>query len=168
MSLPCGSDEEDDAALLAPCFTTPSKAICNDGACNGEPYAKGTEANSDADVEKEFDESTGKKSNHSGRHSYRVIKEWPTGQHALLEDAEIEHEIYTKMKRIMHASNLKKSPRHKAKETDIHLWKQYSKEYHNKRSDKWTRPFRCPMQMSSAGETNHLARLQAARVQRYA
>ena len=46
---------------------------------------------------------------------------------SLLDDAVIEHEIYTEMKLFMHASGLKKTPGHKAKETDIHLWKQYSK-----------------------------------------
>ena len=86
-----------------------------------------------------------KKRNYAGPHSYRVIKEWPTGQQALLEDAEIEYEIYTEMKKFIHASGLKKTARHKAKETDIHLWKQYSKEYHNKRTNEWTRSFRCPM-----------------------
>ncbi len=36
------------------------------------------------------------------------------------------------MKKYMHASGLKKTPGHKTKETDIHLWKQYSNEYQNK------------------------------------
>ena len=49
------------------------------------------------------------------------------------------------MKKFMHVSGLKKTPGHNAKETDIHLRKQYSKEYHNKRSNEWTRPFRYPM-----------------------
>ncbi len=49
------------------------------------------------------------------------------------------------MKKYMHASGLRKTPGHKTKETDIHLWKQYSKEYLNKRPSKWTSPFRCPM-----------------------
>ena len=49
------------------------------------------------------------------------------------------------MKLFMHASGLKKTPGHRAKETDIHLWKQYSKEYYNKKTDEWIRPFRCPM-----------------------
>jgi hypothetical protein len=37
-----------------------------------------------------------------------------------------------------HASGLKKTPSHKPKETDIHLWKQYSKEYRNTRTSVWT------------------------------
>ena len=46
------SDEEDYAAPLQPSFTTPTKAICNDGASHCEPDAKETDAYSDSDVEK--------------------------------------------------------------------------------------------------------------------
>ncbi len=42
---------------------------------------------------------TGNKSIDTGYYKYRVIKEWVTGPHALLEDAEIQHEIYTEMKK---------------------------------------------------------------------
>ena len=77
--------------------------------------------------------------------SYRVVKEWATGPHALLDDAKILHQTYTEMEKFMHASGIKMTPGHNAKENDIPLWKQYSKECHNKRSDEWTRPFRCPM-----------------------
>ena len=93
--MPRQESEKDDAATPEPGFSTPTKAICNDGACHAEPDAEGTEADSDADVKKGFDESTGKKRDYAGPHSYRVIKEWATGQHALLEDAKIEHQIYT-------------------------------------------------------------------------
>ena len=112
--MPRRSDEEDDAAAPEPGFSTQTNADCNDGASHAEPDAEGTEADPDADVEKEF-ESTGKKHNYAGPHSYRLIKKWATGPHAVLEDA------------------------------GIHLWKQYSKEYHDKRTDEWTRPFRCVM-----------------------
>ncbi len=120
-------------------MTTPTKVSRNDGAGHA------TEDDSDPYVEKQFDESTGKKSNYNGYHTYRLVKEWATGQHALLEDAEINHEIYTEMKKYMHASGLKKTPGHKTKETDMYLWKQYSKEYQHKRTGEWIRPFRCPM-----------------------
>ncbi len=72
-----------------------------------------------------------------GRHSYRVIEEWTTKPNAWMEDAKIKHEIYTKMKKFMHVSGLKKTPEHKPKETDINLWKQYSKEYFNKMAIEW-------------------------------
>ena len=55
--------------------------------------AEGTEAESDVDVEKVFDESTGKKRNYNGYHTYRVVKECTTEPNALLEDAEILYEL---------------------------------------------------------------------------
>ena len=73
------------------------------------------------------------------------MKQWTTGPQATKEDKVIDHEIYTEMKQFMHASGLKKSPGHRAKERDIHLWKQYSKEYCNKKTYEWIRLFRCPM-----------------------
>ena len=52
-------EEDDDVAPPAPSFSTPTKADRNDGAGHGEPDAGGTESESDADVEKQFVESTG-------------------------------------------------------------------------------------------------------------
>ena len=49
--MPCRSDEEDDAAPQQPVFSTPTKAICNDGAGHAGPDAEGTDSESDADVE---------------------------------------------------------------------------------------------------------------------
>ena len=70
------------------------------------------ETNSEADVEKEFGESTGKRRCYAGPLTYRTIKEWTTGPTATLEAKVIEHEIYTEMKLFMHASGLKKTPGH--------------------------------------------------------
>ena len=56
------SEEEDgtqDAALPPPGFTMLTKHIRIDGACHGKPDAEGTDVESDSDVEKKFDESTG-------------------------------------------------------------------------------------------------------------
>ncbi len=64
--MPRRESEEEDDAPLPPAFTTPTKTSSNDGACHAEPDAEGTEDESDADVEKEFDKSTGKKSNYTG------------------------------------------------------------------------------------------------------
>ena len=141
----CRSDEEDDAAPPPPGFTTPIKADRNDGAAHAESNADRMETESVADDEKQFGESTGKKRCYAGPLTYRFIKAWTIGPHAKLEDKQIEHEIYTEMKLFMHASGLKKTPGHKQKDTDIHLWKQYSKEYYNKKADEWIRPFRCPL-----------------------
>ena len=55
----CPESEEEDAALPPPGFTMLTKHIRNDGACHGEPDAEGSDAESDSDVEKKFDESTG-------------------------------------------------------------------------------------------------------------
>ena len=55
----CRSDEEEDAAPSPPGFTMLTKHISNDGACHGKPDAEGTDVESDSDVEKKIDESTG-------------------------------------------------------------------------------------------------------------
>ena len=51
--------DEEQSALLPPGFTAPTKSICNDGAGHGGQDAEETDSESDANVEKEFDESTG-------------------------------------------------------------------------------------------------------------
>ena len=51
--------DEEQSALLPPGFTAQTKSICNDGAGHAEPDAEETDSESDAYVEKEFDESTG-------------------------------------------------------------------------------------------------------------
>ena len=57
----CSESEEIDAAPPPPGFTTPTKRICNDGAGHADPDDARMETDSEADVEKEFGESTGKK-----------------------------------------------------------------------------------------------------------
>ncbi len=146
--MPRRSDEEDDAAPPPPILTMPTKVSRNDGAGHANSDAEGIEDDSDPDVEIEFDESTGEKRNYTGYHTYRRIKECIKEQLHWLSHVskyQIRHEIYTKVKKYMHASGLKKTPGNKTKETDKHLWKQCSKEYQNKRTCQWIRPFRCPM-----------------------
>ncbi len=70
---------------------------------------------------------------------------WATGEDAVLEEAEIQHQIYTVMKKFMHESGLKKTPGIKPKDTNFNLWKQFSKAYHNNKTGNWTLPFRCPL-----------------------
>ena len=55
----CRSDEEDNAAPPPPGISTPTKAIRNDEAAHVESDTKRMETESEADVEKQFDESTG-------------------------------------------------------------------------------------------------------------
>ena len=77
--------EEEDDAPLPPAFTTPTKAISNDGACHAEPDAKGTEYGSEAYVEKQLEESTGKKREYHPFRQYTEIKRWKTGSDSILE-----------------------------------------------------------------------------------
>jgi hypothetical protein len=111
--MPRRESEEEDDAPQPPGFSTPTKVIRNDGTGHAEQDAEGTESESDADVEKQFCESTGKKRNYTGYQKYRFIKQWVTGGDAVLEETEIQHEIYTEMKKFMHASGLKKTLGHK-------------------------------------------------------
>ncbi len=53
--------EEEDYAPQQPGLLTPTKASRNDGAGHAEQDAEGTKDESDAAVEKQFDELTGKK-----------------------------------------------------------------------------------------------------------
>ena len=53
--MPRSESEEIDAALPPPGFSTPTKAIRNDGAVHAESDAERMETESDADVEKKFD-----------------------------------------------------------------------------------------------------------------
>ena len=72
----CPEPEEVDAAPPPPGYSTPTKADRNAGAAHAESNAEGTNAESDADVEKQFDESTGKmhkKRKFAPFHEYRVI-----------------------------------------------------------------------------------------------
>ncbi len=57
--MPCRESEEKQSALPQPSFTAPTKSICNDGAGHGCQDAEETDSESDANVEKEFDESMG-------------------------------------------------------------------------------------------------------------
>ncbi len=57
--MPRRESEEEDDAPPPPSFTMPTKLNRNDGAGHAKPDAQGTESKSDADVEKQFDESTG-------------------------------------------------------------------------------------------------------------
>ena len=107
----CPESEKMDAAPPPPGFSTPTKSKNNDGACHVSPDAGRMETESDADVEKEFDESTGKKRRNAGPIVYRVVKEWTTGPQAQFEDREIEHQIYTVMKKLYACERLEKDSR---------------------------------------------------------
>ncbi len=89
--------EEEHDAPPPPGVSTPTKANGNDGASHAEPDVEGTESESDADVEKQCDESTGKKREYHPFRQYTEIKRWKTRAESELEDEQINHEIYTLM-----------------------------------------------------------------------
>ncbi len=73
--MPCQEYEEENDAPQLPCFTTPTKAINNDGACHADLDAEGTEYESGSDDEKELEKQTGKKRNYTGHQKYCLVKE---------------------------------------------------------------------------------------------
>jgi hypothetical protein len=143
--MPRRSDEENDAAPPPPNFTMPTKASRNDGAGHAEPDAKGTKSESDADVEKELDESTGKKREYHPFLEYTEVMQWKTGPDSLLQPAQINHEIYTCMRKFMQQSSLMEAPGHKQLKTDVGLWKLQRAEYYNSRTDEWIKVYKFPM-----------------------
>ncbi len=93
-----------------PAFTTQTKASRNDGADHAVSDAEGTQSESDAYVEIQFDELTGKKRENNPFLQYTEIKLWKTGPDCLLELAQIDHESYTLIKKFMQQSRLMKAP----------------------------------------------------------
>ncbi len=87
LPMPRRESDEDNAVPPPPGFTTPKnlKARRNDGACHADSDAEGTEDESDANVEKQFDESTGNERNYTGYQKYQFIKQWVTGEDAVLD-----------------------------------------------------------------------------------
>ena len=73
-----------------PGFTTPTKPDRNDGAGHADPDAEIMETESEADVEKQFDESTGKKRTYHPYLKYTEVKRWITGEDFILEPAEMK------------------------------------------------------------------------------
>ncbi len=72
--MPRRESEKEDDAPPPPAYTTPTKALGNDGAGHAEPDAEGTEDKSNGDVEGQCGESTSKKRNYTGYQKYRFIK----------------------------------------------------------------------------------------------
>ena len=85
----CPESGQIDAALPPPRCSTPTQDESNGGAGHVSPDAGRMETDSDADVEKEFEKSTGKKHSYAGPLVYQVVKEWTIGPQAKLEDKEI-------------------------------------------------------------------------------
>ncbi len=153
-------DQGDEAPLP---FTTPTKACRNDGACHAGSDAEGTEVESEPDVEKQSDESTGKKLEYHPFRQYNEIKLWKTGSDSVLKPAQIDHEIYALMKKFMQQSRLMKAPGlgHKQLDTYVGLWKLQRAKNYNSRTDEWTRVYQCPM--SDRCKCNALVRIFASK-----
>ena len=149
MPVPHPESEEVDAALPPPVFTTPTKPDRNAGAGHVSPDAEGTNAESDADVEKQFDKPMGKKHKFAPFHEYRVVGRWATSHDSLLEPAEIEHQIKMLMKKFMQDRDsrlmIALGKDQEKNKTDKALWKQQPKEYWNSRTDEMVHTFKCPM-----------------------
>ena len=75
----CPEPEQIEAAPPPPGFSTLTKPKGNDGAGHADPDDARMETDSEADVEKKFGESTGKKRCYAGPLTYRIIKQWTTG-----------------------------------------------------------------------------------------
>ena len=107
----CPEPEQIEAAPPPPGFSTPTKSNRNDGAAHAESNAERMDTEYEADGEKQFDKSTGKKRCYAGPLVYLVVKEWTTGPRAKYEDREIEHQIYTVMKKLYACERLEKDSR---------------------------------------------------------
>ncbi len=73
--MPCQSDEQDQIAPLPPVFTTQTKAIGNDVASHAGMDAEETKAKLEANVEKQFNVSTGNKRKYNSYLQYTEIKQ---------------------------------------------------------------------------------------------
>ena len=104
----CPASEEIEAAPPPPVCPTPPQDESNGGAAHAESDAERMETASEADGEKQFDKSTGKKRKHTygAFLEYREVGRWSTGPDSLLEKAEIDHQVRMHMKKFMQDSRL--------------------------------------------------------------
>ena len=123
--MPCRSDERECNAPPDPAFSTPTKVTRNAGAGHAESDAERMDAESAADVEKQFAKSTGRgkaktkprksieKRKYAPFSEYREVGRWDTGPESILEPREIDREIYMLMKQYITASIWPKPKRSK-------------------------------------------------------
>ena len=155
--MPCRSDERECNAPPDPAFSTPTKVKRNAGAGHAESDAERMDAESAAEVEKQFAKSTGRgkaktkprksieKRKYAPFSEYREVGRWATGPESILEQREIDREIHMHMKKYMQDSRLMQAPAHEQLSTDKALWKQHRVEYHNSRTDEFIHMFNCPL-----------------------
>ena len=75
----------------------------NDGAGHADQDAEGTKSESDADFEKQFDESTGKKRKYSAYLKYTEVKRWSTGKDSVMERHWSLHKSIMKYTVVVHS-----------------------------------------------------------------
>ena len=80
----------------------------------------------------------------NGRALWTMMKRWVTGETAVMEQEDIDRELFELARQWMEVSKLKKLPCHIAKTTDVSLWKQYQDRV-KKKSGIRIRSFRCPL-----------------------
>ncbi len=122
---------------VPPC--TPPKATGNGGTGRVDPDGQMNSDSEDSDEP----QSAMSKRKWTGRESWTMVKHWVTGEHAEMDQDDIDRELFELAREWMEVSKLKKLPGHVAKETDVSLWKQYSDRV-NKKSGVRIRAFRCP------------------------
>ncbi len=134
--MPCTESKEGGDVPRSPSITTPTKTSSNSRAGYGDPQSEETETEEE-ECEEECDKGQKKPlRNYTGWLEYAEQETLVTGPEATLEKADIDNQILQRMTKFMTDSRLFKTPGHKPKKTDIHLWKLSSKEYYSKQSDK--------------------------------
>ena len=126
-SMPCQSDEDESNIGLPPPRSIRQKMVGNSGADDEDSE----EEVSDADLEKCLahpKQRSGGPRKWNGRADYTLVKQWVTGEHATMEDEDIERELFELARDWMWASKLKKTPGHKSLATDFAMWKQNKKQ----------------------------------------
>ena len=142
-SMPCQSDEEDCNVGLPPPRRSREKMVGNSGADDEDSE----EEVSDADLEKCLahpKQRSGGPRKWNGRADYTLVKQWVTGEHATMEEEDIERELFELARDWMWASKLKKTPGHKSLPTDFAMWKQNKKQI-KKKSGLEVITYRCPL-----------------------
>ena len=74
---------------------------------------------------------------------YVLIKHWVTGEKAVMEEEDIDNEMFNEARAFTSASLLRTLPGHKSKSTDFYLWK-LVRDWTTKQGVRH-RLFRCPM-----------------------
>ena len=119
--MPCSDDKVDRNApdSVPPC--TPPKPTGNGGAGRVDPDGQMNSDSEDSDEP----QSAMSKRKWNGRESWTMITRWVTGEHAKMDQDDIDRELFEFAREWMEVSKLKKLPGHVAKEIDVAQCKQF-------------------------------------------